>query len=37
MTLVIYILASYILFFWLFNRVIVRESRTQVRESKAQP
>ena len=29
MSLVVYILANYILFFWLFNRVLVRESRTQ--------
>lgn len=29
MSLVVYILANYILFFWLFNRVLVRESKAQ--------
>jgi hypothetical protein len=29
MSLVLYIVATYILFFWLFNRVVVRESRSQ--------
>ena len=29
MSLVVYILANDILFFWLFNRVIVRESKAQ--------
>ena len=29
MSLVLFILGNYILFFWLFNRVIVRESRVQ--------
>jgi len=29
MSLVLYIAATYILFFWLLNRVVVRESRTQ--------
>jgi hypothetical protein len=29
MSLVLYIVATYALFFWLFNRVVVRESRSQ--------
>lgn len=29
MSLVVYILVNYILFFWLFNRVIVRESKAR--------
>lgn len=29
MSLVLYIVATYILFFWLFNRVVVRESKSQ--------
>lgn len=29
MSLVLFILANYVLFFWLFNRVLVRESKAR--------